>query len=78
MRYQLLIPTIPHRHAKLLNLLAVLDAQMQPGVSALLWRDNLEASYEQKLQGLLDDADADYVSVLQDDDSVSPDYLPGC
>src|SRR5687767_6466339 len=32
MRYQILIPHIPHRHAKLLELLDVLAGQMRPGV----------------------------------------------
>jgi hypothetical protein len=75
MRYQLLIPTIPHRHDKLCHLLEVLDAQMVPEVRALIWRDNLQASYREKLQGLMDAATGDYVSVLQDDDSVAPDFL---
>lgn len=81
MRYQILIPTIPHRHEKLVHLLGVLDAQMHSdmvqdeGVRALLWRDNLEATYEQKLQGLMDAATGEYVSVLQDDDMVAPNFL---
>ena len=75
MRYQLLIPTVPHRHEKLCNLLGVLDSQMLPGVGALIYRDNLRVSYREKLQALSNSATGDYVSVIQDDDSVAPDYL---
>jgi hypothetical protein len=74
--WQILMTTIPHRHAKLAALLERLDAQMQPGVTALIYRDNLEVTYEQKLQALVDEAHAEYVSVLQCDDSVSADYVP--
>jgi glycosyl transferase family 2 len=74
--WQILVPTIPHRHEKLCALLEVLDAQMRPGVSVLLYRDNLQASYPAKMQALMDAATAEYVSTLSDDDSVSPDFVP--
>jgi hypothetical protein len=73
--WQILIPTIPHRHDKLCALLAVLDAQVQPGVRVLVYRDNLQVSYAGKLQALYDAATADYVSSLADDDSVSPVFV---
>lgn len=76
MSWQILIPTIPHRHAKLCGLLEVLDAQMRPGVRVMVYRDNLEVSYAGKLQALYDAATADYVSSLADDDSVAPDFIP--
>jgi hypothetical protein len=75
MRYQFLIPTVPHRHEKLCRLLKVLDEQLVPEVGVLLYRDNLRISYREKLQALSDAATGDYVSVIQDDDSISPDYL---
>jgi hypothetical protein len=74
--WQILIPHIPHRHDKLLDLLDVLAAQMQPGVEVLIYTDNLDVSYTEKLQTLMDAATADYVSVLSNDDSVSPDFIP--
>lgn len=73
--WEILIPTIPHRHAKLVSLLAALDAQMTPEVRVTVWRDNLESTYCQKLQGLMDSATAPYVSTLADDDMVSPDFI---
>lgn len=73
--WDILIPTIPHRHAKLCGLLHLLDGQMQPGVRVMLYRDNLEASYPQKLQALADAAEAQYTSFLSDDDSVAPLFI---
>ncbi len=74
--WQIGIPTVPHRHPKLCRLLEVLDAQMQPGVFVVLYRDNMQASYPVKCQALTDVATAEYVSIMSDDDLVCPDYLP--
>lgn len=75
--WQILIPHIAGaRHAKLCELLDVLAPQMQPGVEVVIYADNLEAGYADKLQFLVDSATADYVSVLSDDDLVSPDFIP--
>lgn len=73
--WQILITTIPHRHDKLLGLLATLDAQMQPGVGVLLCRDEHMDGYRPGLQALMDAATAEYVSALADDDSYSPDAI---
>lgn len=75
MKYEFLIPTVPHRHEKLCNLLKVIDSQIAPGVGALVYRDNLRVSYREKLQTLSDAATGRYVSILQDDDSIAPDYV---
>jgi hypothetical protein len=74
--WQILITTIPHRHDTLLSLLASLDAQMQPGASALLCRDEEMAGYRPNIQGLMDAATAEYVSAIADDDEYSPDAIP--
>lgn len=74
--WQILIATIPHRHAKLISLLETFDAQMKPGVSVLIYRDNLQVSYPEKMQALMDAASAEYVSTISDDDSVSHDFIP--
>ena len=73
--YNILIPTIPHRHAQLCELLAELDRQWQPGVGVLVYRDNLQASLREKNQVLLESSLADYVSWLDDDDWLAPGYL---
>lgn len=74
--WQILVTTIPHRHDTLLKLLAHLDAQMQPGVSVLLCRDERMDGYRPGLQALMDAATAEYVSALADDDSYAPDAIP--
>jgi len=71
--WDVLICTIPHRHATLLELLEDLDQQWQPGLGALLYRDNLESSYGAKTQALLEASRAQYVSCIDDDDLLAPD-----
>ena len=71
-----MIPHIPHRHAKLVELLDILAAQMRPGVEVLIYTDNLQASYADKCQALADAATADYTSHLANDDSVAPTFVP--
>lgn len=77
--WDLLIPTIPHRHETLCRLLAELDRQAQPGFGVRVYRDNLDRpgilSYE-KWQDLADSSQADYVSWAGDDDMVAPDFVP--
>lgn len=73
--WQMVIPTIPHRHEKLCALLEVLDAQMLPGFGVLVYRDNLQSDLPTKMQALYDATDAEYVSTMSDDDSVCPDFI---
>ncbi len=73
--YDILVCSIPHRHASLCALLAELGTQMQPGAGVLIYRDNLEASYGAKCQALLDASAADYVSWFDDDDLPAPDFV---
>lgn len=76
MKWQILIPHIPHRHDTLVELLDALAAQMRPGVQVIIYPDNLEASYATKLQALADAADAEYTSHLSNDDLVAEDFIP--
>lgn len=81
--WDLLIATIPHRHAKLCGLLAELDHQIrysgkQPAsrqAGAILYRDNLLVSYGDKTQALVEASEADYVSCVDDDDLLAPDGM---
>lgn len=73
--WDILIPTIPHRHHKLLGLLDSLDPQVRPGVTVRVFRDNLEHTLGAKRQALLESSAADYVSCIDDDDQVAPDYI---
>jgi len=74
--YDILIATIPHRHERLCALLAGLDRQMQPGAGVRLYRDNLEHGIAAKRQALLESSAADYVSFVDDDDEIAPDFVP--
>ena len=49
---------------------------MRPVVEVLVYTDNLDVSYQEKLQTLQDMATADYTSHLANDDSVAPDFIP--
>lgn len=73
--WDILICSIPHRRETLLPLLEALDEQIQPGVAARVCYDNLESSYGSKCDALLRSSKADYVSWVDDDDMVDPDFI---
>jgi len=73
--WDILIPSIVHRDAALRRLLAELDRQWRPGAGVRLFRDNLEVNYARKCQALAGSSQADYISFLDDDDMVAPDYI---
>lgn len=74
--WDILITSIPHRHAKLCALLAELDCQLPvPGVGVRLYRDNLEHGYGNKTQDLINSSAASWVSCADDDDMVAPDFV---
>lgn len=76
-RWDLLLPTIPHRHDLVCGLLEEIDRQHQPGLGVLVYRDNLQrrgnASYV-KWQALEEMSDADYTSFISDDDWIAPNF----
>jgi hypothetical protein len=76
--YDILITSIPHRHGLLCELLAELGRQLPAArgeVGVLLYRDNLEHSYGYKTQVLIENSGAEYVSCVDDDDMVAPDFV---
>jgi glycosyltransferase involved in cell wall biosynthesis len=73
--WDILIASIPHRDHMLTELLAELDRQHQPGVGVLIFRDNIDIQYGDKCQRLLDASHAEYVSFLDDDDWIEPDFI---
>lgn len=77
--YEILIPTIPHRHAKLCGLLEALAPQVRPGFTVRVMRDNLQRiaidSYA-KWQDLQELSTAEYTSFAGDDDTFAPDFIP--
>jgi hypothetical protein len=81
--WDILITSIPHRHALLCGLLAELDRQraelLGPGaigrMGAIVYRDNLELPYGDKTGVLMRASRAQYVSCIDDDDLPGPGYL---
>jgi hypothetical protein len=75
--YDILLPTLPHRHGQMCALLAEIGRQWQPGLGMILYRDNLRragnASYG-KWQDLQEMSSADYTSFIGDDDWIAPDF----
>jgi hypothetical protein len=73
--WDIMIASIPHRDVTMCELLAELDAQMRPGVGVIACRDNLRALYGDKIAMMLAHSRADYVSCIDDDDMIAPDFI---
>ena len=79
--WDILVCTIPHRHAELLNLLGEFARQWRPGIRVLIHRTDIptpahpEHGYGPKCQHLLESATGDYVSWFDDDDWPAPHYV---
>ncbi len=73
--WDLLICSIEHRTASLTALLEALAPQIIPGVGVRIFRDNLEHGWTAKCQALIESSRADYVSYIDDDDLVAPDFV---
>lgn len=73
--WDILMCSIPHRDEMLTDLLNELGRQYQPGVNILVCRDNIDLEYGDKCQKLLEAATSEYVSFLDDDDWIEPDFV---
>lgn len=76
--WDVLIPTIPHRHDRLCRLLDEFRRQWQPGLGVRVLRDNLErpnAESHSKRGELARSSSADYICDVDDDDWIAPDYV---
>jgi hypothetical protein len=76
--WDVLISTIPHRHAPLCQLLAELNRQWQPGLGVRVLRDNLERrGYDShiKRKWLTESSGAGYICFIDDDDAIAHDYV---
>lgn len=74
--WDILICSVVKRTDDLCSLLAYLSEQIVDGVTVTVCLDNCELSYPAKSQKLLDNASSLYVSFIDDDDTVAPDYIP--
>ena len=76
--WDILLPTMPHRHDQMCELLAEIGRQWQPGLGVIVYRDNLrragDASYG-KWQDLQEMSQAGYISFIGDDDWIAPDFV---
>lgn len=75
MIWDILVCSIEHRTDQLDGLLKALAPQIVPGVGVRVFRDNLQTGYGEKCQALVESSDADYVSFIDDDDMVAPDFV---
>lgn len=75
--WSILIPTIPGREDKLARLLSSLEQQADRAgdVEVLVLRDNRAMSIADKRNALVAIARGEYVSFVDDDDYVAPDYV---
>lgn len=76
--WDILISTLPHRHGKLVELLAEFDRQWEPGLGVLVLRDNyglVHLESHAKRQALAEASQAEYVSYFDDDDWPAPDFV---
>ena len=73
--WDILIATIEARAALLNRQLALLTPQIVPGVRVLIHRSNLDVGIGEARQILLETSTAEYVSFIDDDDRVAPDYV---
>ncbi len=73
--YDILMPSIPHRYEGLCFLLDELDRQMQPNVGVRIFYDNLACPVGRKYHILAHSSKASYISVLEDDDMISPNFI---
>lgn len=74
--WDVLIPSVNSRWAKLFRLLEHLEGQWRQGFGVIVWQDNLQATLGEKHQRLMEASQADYISFLGDDDWVDDQFVP--
>lgn len=74
MKLSILIPSVFERDAR--ELFAKLNAQATQDTEILVLVDNRRRSTGQKRQALLDAAQGQFITCLDDDDMISDDYIP--
>lgn len=73
--WDILICSIEERWALLASLLMVLARQVVPGVGVHVFVDNLTMKVGDKRQVLVESSKARYISFIDDDDMVAPNYV---
>lgn len=75
-RLSILIPSLGKRKEQLTQLLEYLNAQMVDGVEVITLIDDGEITIGKKRNQLVDMASGEFIVMVDDDDSVSDDYIP--
>lgn len=75
MKWSILIRTVPERAKEVSQLLRTLNKQMQDDVEVLVLCDNKQIHLGDKCQRLVEMATGEYISFIDDDDKISPDYI---
>lgn len=76
--WAILVPTISQREPLFLRLLVVLLPQLDAAggrARVIAWRNDGEPRLAEVRDAMINSADAEYVSFVDDDDLVSPDYV---
>lgn len=73
MKFEILIPTMPHRAEMLQRLLSVLKPQLVDGVK--ITTDDGPGSIGAKRQRMIENATGEYIAFVDDDDMVSKHYV---
>lgn len=75
MKLSILITSISERHSLLSRLLSILEPQLTSQVEVLIYRDNREKPFGDKVNRLVSEAKGEYVVLIDDDDYVTDDYV---
>lgn len=76
MKWSILICTLPERSAKLRRLLKQLDSQRLEGVEYRIHDAGRSMTTGEKRNILIAQSESDYFSFIDDDDQVTPEYIP--
>lgn len=76
-KWSILIPSLPARRELRQRLLDVLEPQIEgyDDIEILILEDNRKREYGPKMQALVELAQGEYLSFIDDDDLVSEDYI---
>lgn len=75
MKLSILIPTIPERESMLSRLLWCIENQLNDEVEILIYKDNGEIPYGQKVSKMISISKGEYIVIIDDDDLIADDYI---
>ena len=77
MKWSILIPSMPDRREQRRRVLMILEPQLKKydDIELLILEDNCKRDYGHKLQSMIDIAQGEYISFIDDDDLISENYV---